>query len=282
MNVIKIQGRLANQLFQYAFAYSISKKNNSIFHFDVNEYYGFKLKKYFRLRHFEIILQFYTSILYRFKSKDNFMKITEYSDTHSNSIINYSYGNIIWDGHFQSYNYFKNNDMEIKQLFQIKRKYIKKFKEKYLDFFSSNKITVIHIRLTDYKLSGNDFLGNKDLTLPFSYYKYCLSELDKQNELGKVIIISDDINQCKVLFNDFKSIDINYESNSEIIDFQLILNADNLILSNSSFSWWGAFLNNKKKRVYAPKYWLGFNNKIQYPMEITEGLNWEIVDFSNF
>lgn len=281
MNVIKIQGRLGNQLFQYAFAYSISKKSNSVFHF-VEPYYVFGLNKYFKLRKFEMILQFYTSILYKIKSKDNFVTITEYSDTHSNSIIHNTEENIMWDGHFQSFNYFKEIELDVKRLFCIKRKYIKMFNEKYFDLFNSSNVTVMHIRLTDYKLSGNDFLGGKDLSLPFSYYKHCINELEKNNSIEKLIIISDDIEQCKEVFNEFKSIDISYETNSEIIDFQLILNADNLILSNSSFSWWGAFLNTKKKKVYAPKYWLGFQKKIFYPLEITEGLDWDIVDFTKF
>ena len=138
------------------------------------------------------------------------------------------------------------------------------------------------MRLTDYKLSGNDFLGGQDLTLPFSYYKFCLNQILKTNSIEKIIVISDDVEKCKEIFKEFEKVNIMYEENTEIIDFQLIMNADYLILSNSSFSWWGAYLNNKKQKVYAPKYWLGFHKKFSYPLEITEGLDWDIVDFTNF
>ena len=282
MNVVKIQGRLANQLFQYAFAYSISKKNRSIYYFDINLYYGFRLYKYFRLRKFEIISQFFKSIFYRIKSKHNFVTVKEYSDTPSLSINQNIGKDIVWDGHFQSIKYFKDFETKIKKLFRVKRKFVKVFNDKYACLFKNNTVTVVHVRLTDYKLSGNDFLGGQDLTLPFSYYKFCLNQILKTNSIEKIIVISDDVEKCKEIFKEFEKVNIMYEENTEIIDFQLIMNADYLILSNSSFSWWGAYLNNKKQKVYAPKYWLGFHKKFSYPLEITEGLDWDIVDFTNF
>jgi hypothetical protein len=37
------------------------------------------------------------------------------------------------------------------------------------------------------------------------------------------------------------------------------------ILSNSSLSWWGAYLMKDKDKVFMPKYWLGFKNKRWHP-----------------
>ena len=44
--------------------------------------------------------------------------------------------------------------------------------------------------------------------------------------------------------------------NDEILDFTLITMCKNVIISNSSFSWWGSWLANSKKTV-APKNWFG-------------------------
>jgi len=43
------------------------------------------------------------------------------------------------------------------------------------------------------------------------------------------------------------------------VDFSLLLNASYLIIPNSSFSWWAAYLNTKRKAVVAPKYWAAYN-----------------------
>ena len=71
---------------------------------------------------------------------------------------------------------------------------------------------------------------------------------------------------------------VSLEENSEIIDFQLIMNADIAIIANSSFSWWAAYLNAKEhKIVYAPKYWLGFKVDKEIPEKIMS-VNWNWIN----
>ena len=52
------------------------------------------------------------------------------------------------------------------------------------------------------------------------------------------------------------------------MDFQLLLHADKLIISNSSFAWWGAYLNKNKTEVFVPQYWLGFKVDKEIPADI--------------
>jgi hypothetical protein len=70
------------------------------------------------------------------------------------------------------------------------------------------------------------------------------------------IFVSDDMNWVK---ENFKGNNIFYSDNSEeILDLTLMSICDNNIIANSSFSWWGAFLNeNPNKKVIAPSKWFG-------------------------
>jgi hypothetical protein len=47
-----------------------------------------------------------------------------------------------------------------------------------------------------------------------------------------------------------------------------LVNADICILSNSTFGWWGAYLNPKKPEIIASKYWLGRAQKKEYPTNV--------------
>ena len=69
-----------------------------------------------------------------------------------------------------------------------------------------------------------------------------------------------------------------FVSNSEIIDFQLIMNADIAIISNSTFAWWAAYICKKKNHVIAPKNWFGFRIGREHPTGImTDHFEWRDV-----
>jgi hypothetical protein len=109
-------------------------------------------------------------------------------------------------------------------------------------------------------------LGGYNMTLPTAYYHRCLSLMEEIDGYT-VIFISDDIEFVKAEFGE-KSNYV-FECNDEITDFQLLLHADVVITANSTFSWWAAWLNQKKnKRIFAPNYFLGFKVNQYYPAGI--------------
>jgi hypothetical protein len=74
------------------------------------------------------------------------------------------------------------------------------------------------------------------------------------------IIFSDDISWCKENLS-FLNNKIFIEGNTDFQDLYLMSKCKNNIIANSSFSWWGAWLNtNKDKIVIAPKKWFGISN----------------------
>lgn len=96
--------------------------------------------------------------------------------------------------------------------------------------------------------------------------------------MKNIIIVTDDVTLAQEKFATL--INATFISDSEINDFQLLLHADKLIISNSSFAWWGAYLNCKNAEVFAPKYWLGFHEQIENPYGIMS-VNWNWLEFKS-
>jgi hypothetical protein len=153
-------------------------------------------------------------------------------------------------GYFQSEKYFIDYKNEIINLFYISSDNIKTI-ENFFKFLGclDKPITSVHVRRGDY-------LNNPDFHIPCSveYYKQAMEEIGD----SYFIFVSDDMDWVR---ENFKSPNVIYSDlNDEILDFTLMTHCDNNIIANSSFSWWGAYLNkNKNKKVIAPKKWFGPN-----------------------
>jgi hypothetical protein len=139
------------------------------------------------------------------------------------------------------------------------------FEKKYKHIFNSSKIIAIHCRVGDYASWGGEELGGTNMVLPTSYYINALKLIPDVNSCD-IIIVTDDIeaSEKKFAFVENKII----ISDQEIIDFQILMHADKLIISNSTFAWWAAFFNKKKAEVFAPEFWLGFKVRKEYPKNI--------------
>lgn len=268
---VKPQGRLGNQLFQYAFAYSQAKKHKTLFFIDKGfpPLHVYSLEKYFKLRRGEKLLIRIAKILHwrYFSKQKNYKELFQLGNEPVDSILKQSNKNVFWDGYFQSQDYFSPYQKAIKKCFELKREYKNLFYQKYGRLFEEKKVLVLHIRRTDYLDWGSEALGGKNLTLPMLYYENCLSMIENL-ENYHIIVLSDDIEFVKEYFANRPN--FHYEHNEEIVDLQLITHAHALITSNSTFAWWGAFLNkNSAAKIFAPKYWLGFKVNKEFPVGIT-------------
>lgn len=275
---VKLQGRLGNQMFQYAFANSLSNKLKTIYFLDAKEICD--LIKYFKLNKWDIFIskiysyRIIQKIINKLFLKRQFIQI---GHEYPNDIAKQFSNNTQYSVFCQSASYFNNSMNKIHQYFTVKSIYVDMFKWKYSKIFDNHKVIVVHFRIGDYLEFGNESLGGKNLILPSDYYDKCFSMIDSLDNY-KVIFISDSIEEIIKRYN--KKDNFLFESNNDIIDFLLLINADKLIISNSSFAWWGAYLNIKKAKVYAPRYWLGFKIKKEYPVGIYNNLNWELVEIN--
>lgn len=256
-----LNGRMGNQMFQYAFAIALSKNYGTYYLID-NSNREDQVKKYFNV---PVLAS--NRISRKFLKKGIAPNI-QYIEQKNHEPVNYflenAGNNCYYKGFFQSESFFHNYFEAVKKNFSIRTKYKKMFDKKY-GYLFSDKVIVIHCRLGDYLTWGSELLGGADLTLPESYYTNALKKISGLNDYRIIIVTDDKTNILNKLPQITNKIII---SDDEIMDFQFLINADIIISSNSTFSWWGSYLNEKNAVVYAPRNWLGFKVNKEYPPNI--------------
>lgn len=278
---VTIQCRLGNQLFQYAFIKALAKKLNTGFFLNenINE---FLAAKYFDFRGLSKVRNRFNQLYFKITKSPfkplNHLELSDF-DVPQEEMKNLA-NNQIYSGYFQSEEYFKNICHNIQFHISVKKGYRNEFNQLYGNQFKKNKVIAIHIRKGDYlDLDSwwNDNLGSSNLSLPNSFYLDCLKKVEDIDRY-QIVFVSDDIKKVKEDFKHMKN--ASFSENSLIIDFQIIMNADICIISNSSFSWWASYLNCKKnKQIFCPKYWLGFKIGKEYPNKIIP-MSWNKVNVS--
>lgn len=272
MIAVKLQGRLGNQLFQYAFAYSAAKKLGVKFYFDkriksddVSKYFNFKLDLFypidryiFSIKGFKHIFSYHLPVKL-YEGMMNMYKLNEIEILNSEKpelALKKVKNHTLYSGFFQSEKYFSDFKADIVSRFRIKKKFIDAFKKHSAEISLPHNYVVIHVRRTDYL--------TYDFVVSASYFHKAIAYI--HNEDNFYVFISDDSDFVETEFAYVKNKYISKEP--EIIDFQFLMNATTCILSNSSFSWWGAYLNKKKPIIIRPKYWLGQTLKVEDPVDI--------------
>lgn len=267
---VSIQCRLGNQFFQYAFARALSKRLKTQF-FLVEGKEKLILSEYFELEGYSKFLNLLKKIIYKLKNRKLFenLQAIEIQSPFDNLS-----DNSIYLGYFQSELFFKDIADHISSYIVIKSRYVTTFNKLYRQTFTESKVIAIHIRRGDYLNLDHwwlENLGSDNLSLPISYYEKCLSQIENLNAY-KLFFVSDDIEYVKTYFGHYKN--AIFGGNDMITDLQILTNAHVCILSNSSFSWWAAYLNkHPNKKIFCPKYWLGFKIEKEYPESIIPN-NW--------
>jgi hypothetical protein len=267
---------MGNRMFQYACAYALAKeKNTSWCLSDLKHLDAFSLKPGQRVLN---ALKYAYFRLTRFASPSQYEILHCQDNTldHSDMLLHDNHMNAWHYGYFQGRKYFYGHDADIRSLFKIKKKYRKIFEMLYAGLPHHSRLITVHIRRKDYKDFGSKELGGPDLTLPLSYYHSILAETDLSDAL--VMILSDDIDEMRSAFPYLEN--VHYSTHDAITDLQFMMKADTLIIANSTFGWWGAYLNgNPRKKVYAPRHFLGFKTGREYPVGILPA-EWELRDVS--
>lgn len=259
MIFIDINGGLGNQIFQIFAGISYSLENNIEFFLPLErKKKGFckfywnnifqELKKYTKNNYYtnKIIRRYY---IYR-ELKFEYKKIPKSEK-------------ILIDGCFQSEKYFIKNYNKILKILNI-RNYQKNIYNKFADLFLHETIS-LHFRLGNYKNNPHHPI------ISDQYYidsiKYILDKTKINNfiilyfyQKEDLPIIKNRINNIENNFKNLVFIPINY--NLQDWEEMLLMSCCNHnIIANSSFSWWGAYFNEKKEKIVTyPKLWFSGNN----------------------
>lgn len=273
MVIVRIWGGLGNQMFQYAYARALKEKNIDV-KLDLNKTYNEVFKQYTKdaprincIQNFKISLSSidvynYGKYVYLYQDtiirkvifwlgnhglwKYNFYE--EKEENYSERIIRIK-GNYYIKGWFQNEKYFKKirNILLNEFIPQNKIKISKKLKQAIKDPQSVS----IHIRRGDY-IKINHSLNP-------TYYKKAINYIKQIYNNPIFVVFSDDLEWVKKNVKiDGRYIFVN--ENKQLQDYEelfIMSRCKSNIISNSTFSWWGAWLNqNKEKIVIAPKKWL--------------------------
>jgi hypothetical protein len=238
---VKLKGGLGNFLFQIATSFNYSKKYNKklvinandvyVVHNNINHYQDNIFSKLEFVNYTPFLEKKYTETLFEYNEIPHFE------------------GSLYIDGYFQSEKYFSSLRNEILKLFDFGEKTKNKITKKYSEYLDKNTCS-IHVRRGDY-------LNYPDThpTLTLEYYSQAISHFE-----GDVtfLVFSDDINWCKENLNLLTDRLVYIEGNTDYQDLYLMSICKNNIICNSTFSWWGAWLNkNKNKKVITPSKWFG-------------------------
>jgi hypothetical protein len=140
---------------------------------------------------------------------------------------------------------------EILELFKIDDETNQKLFNKYGEILNLDTCS-IHVRRGDYL-----GLQNHHPIQPIEYYQKAINIIGEEKHF---LIFSDDIKWCEENFSFLKNKTFVSE-NLDYEDLYLMSMCNNNILANSTFSWWGAWMNqNENKQVIIPSKWFGISN----------------------
>jgi hypothetical protein len=272
-----IVGGLGNQMFQYAFYKYLSLTQNLALHINISDFSKYRLHNGFELEDvFELnigssiphsylaqyrLLRFINKSVWKtlsinadfgnkFYSEKNF-KAPSYIFQDNNKVT-------FFDGYYQSPKFIQECNRQGEKIF--------KFRADLTDLEKSllaNESVAIHVRGGDYVTSKTNcsiFGGICDNL----YYERAMDYIARHVTTPKFVVFTNDIKYAEAVLPkgyNYKIPSLNQAKDSHR-DMLMMANCRHNIIANSSFSWWGAYLNsNPSKCVIAPMKWF---NSVEY------------------
>ena len=297
---VEISNQLGNQMFMYAHAYALSKKLDRELYVDDSSAYSKTRKKFlgsYRLNHFNIsskiiekqykfvsIFQYlkkkYINKLDYFKKNKIFYLEKNYKNKKTNYYVDKNLKKnpnplIYIKGYFENEKYFLNYRRSLLEEFSFKN--FKKYQNNnYYKYILKNNVIAITVRQNRYdennfSNSNNLFLKKKSdifLKKQINYIKNAVNYFKKKVKNPKFLIWSNDFSNLEKYFNNNYIFVKNSLPDKDLTDLYLLTSCKYFIVSPSTFSWWGAWLSERKNKICVrPKNLNVSNNKGFWPKE---------------
>ena len=292
MTIVNIKNGLGNQMFQYAFGKVLEWKYNTLIYFDllredintplITDLDVFNIEqikeidpllanrfKPFSVRQFRDNKQYIKYIYYKLRRKFQKNKLvtepypSQYIELFENLDANKP---IYFLGFWQNYKYYIGFENRLKKIFEPKD--ISFWQSEQTIEIKNNPLNTVslHYRRGDYLTSG--FI----VPTTMKYYELAIKKIKAHIDNPFFYVFTDEPDWFEQNINldiPYKLITANSGKDS-FKDILLMSLCKHNIIANSSFSWWGAFLNsNPDKIVIAPKVWYGTPNRDIHTNEIT-------------
>jgi glycosyltransferase involved in cell wall biosynthesis len=240
-----LAGGLGNQMFEVAAAASLAKDNGAQLVVNPSEHFlpnqGKNVNTYSQNIFRKVVFDSKPPVTTRYSWESPKFKPILYTP------------NVKLGGHYQSYKYFDHNRDYIRNLFTDMATVYDEIDTHYR---MCGETTAIQVRRGDYIK-----FPNHHPMLPAEYYKKAV----EMTECDQIYICSDDIEWCKENLKFDKP--VQYIKDRDYCELYLIASCKNIVISNSSFGWWAAYLKRfSYGKVIAPSTWFG-------PALLAEGFN---------
>lgn len=311
MIVIKYCGGLGNQLYQYAMKIALQAEfpnqvfKDDVFHYNLlKEHNGFELPKYFNIKfdyatkkdvrrvsnclipskiyeHMPLVLRkkiayqyqyYYLALMDKIIKNKKSLNVAEHT-VEQIEWKNLEYGDWYISGMWQNLKWFDHCRDNILKSLEWNVNLDENDKCIVEDLETGNAVAV-HIR-------GGDFINNAQNHYELckeSYYLEAFSYLSKKPI--SIYVFTDDVEYSKRIFGGMHDVKIcGYVSHGvkdSIKDMYILSKSRNLVISNSTFAFWGAYLNQADHaKIVAPKY--AFHNGKKY-IDFCYRNDWHIVE----
>jgi len=279
MVISNIIGGLGNQMFQYAAGRALASRRNAQLRLDISGFESYALHQGFELQRvfacpaeiastadIDQLLGWQSRpLIRRFMVRPSLAALRKEvfvvePHFHYWPEINKAPQSCYLAGYWQSEKYFQDSESEIREDFTFKISMADRNEQIAEKIVGVNAIS-LHVRRGDY-VNNPHTKATHGICSP-DYYRDAISYMAKQIESPRFFVFSDDMawvrSQMKL---DFPCHYIEHNSGAESYnDMRLMSMCRHHIIANSSFSWWGAWLNPEpQKIVIAPKKWFANNS----------------------